>query len=308
MAIDDTAYPQREDLTAIAIAYKNPDASLIADGVFPRSTVGEEKFTWSKYDDERGFTVPDTTVDPYGKVPQLKLHGSEQSSKVKDRGLDIPLSQSDLKNPDAEEHATMQSTNLMLLDREQRAANLAFDAAQYPTGFKKTLSGSDQFSHADSDPIKEILLGFDKAWMRPNVLAIGHPVWSVLRVHPKVVSAALGNDGQYGVVTRQRLAELLEVDEVLVGSAWVNSVKPGKTPVLMRLWGKHALGFFRDRTVTTRGGLTFGLTAQMGTRVAGSRPAPELGVRGGRYVRAAEFVEEVVIAPRAAYFFEDAVA
>src|SRR5690606_30528192 len=129
--------------------------------------------------------------------------------------------------------------------------------------------GANQFSNAAANPIKYINDALDACLIRPNVLVMGAEVWNKLSMHEKVVSAALGNSGQYGRATRERVAELLEVSEILVGAAWVNTVKAGKDPVLARCWGKHALAFYRDRTATTSGGLTFGFTAQFEQRFGG---------------------------------------
>jgi len=315
MAIDDTAFPEDEELTAIAIAYKNPDTAFVADEVFPRKQVGEDKFTWTKYDDARGFSVPDTRVGPYDKVPQIKLTGTPVSDRCEDFGIQIPLSQKDLSSKvDARGQATEQATNIVMLDREVRAAALAFGAGNYPAANKVDLStdlgngaGADAFDAAGSDPIALILEYLDNCWMRPNNLLISQAGWSKMRVNEAVVSAALGNSGTKGAATRQRVAELLELQNVYVGAGWVNSVKPGKTPVLNRVWGPHALAFYRDRSVTTAGGLTFGLTAQHGTRVAGSKQV-DMGLRGGVVVRGGESVKEVIVANRAAMLFQNVVS
>lgn len=315
----DSAFIRDEELTAIAIAYKNPDTTLIADEVFPRTPpMGKREFKWTKYDDARGFSVPDTRVGEYGQVPQIKLTGTPQTDSCVDHGLDIPLTASDLKDAPARTnprgYATEQATNLVMLDREVRAAGLAFDPAQYPTANKVNLAsdlgggaGAEQWQNAGADPLATLITGIESCWVRPNVLCLGQAAWNALSLHPKIVSAAIGNDGTNGRATKERLAELLEVGEVIVGTGWVNSVKPGKTPVLARVWGPHALAFYRDRTVTQAGGMTFGLTAQYGMRVAG-RKVVDMGLHGGELIRSGESVKEVIVANRAAYFFQNAVA
>ena len=56
------------------------------------------------------------------------------------------------------------------------------------------------------------------------------------------------------------------------------------------------------------GRITFGLTAQWMTRIAGSTPDPKIGLLGGQRVRVGEFVKELVVANDVGYFIEDAVA
>lgn len=305
-----TPFPRDTQLTAIAIAYKNPDVTLIADSVFPRVPVGRQEFSYYSYPDAQSFTVPDTRIGEKSAFPRVELAGSKLTARTEDFGLEIPLTASDVSEAptgvDPKAKATEQAMNLTLLDREIRVANLAFSAAQYPASNKDTLAGADQWSDITSDPLTAMLDGMDQCLIRPNTIVFGHEVWSALSAHPKLVKAA-GSDTGEGRITRQRLAELLEVNEVLVGSSWFNTVKPNKTAALARAWGKAALAFFRDRTVTTAGGLTFGITAQFGSRIAGSKEV-DMGLRGGTVVRAGESVKELILATRAAFFWDSAVA
>lgn len=310
----DGAFPRDRTLTAIAIGYKNPDTTLIADQVLPRTPVGKKTFEWITYPLAQSFTIPDTRVGEKGQIPQLELKGEKVQDTCEDRGLSIPLTADEISQAapgfDPLGHATEQATGLMLLDRERIVATKVFDPDAYAAANKADLSasaGANQFSNANADPIKYINEQFESCLVRPNVFVCGSEVWNKLSMHPKVVAAAIGNSGQYGRATRERVAELLEVSEVIVGAAWVNSVKQGKTPSLVRCWGKHALGFYRDRTATTSGGLTFGFTAQFEQRFGGVKDI-DLGVRGGKLVRAAETVKECIVAPAAAFFFEKAVA
>ncbi len=57
----------------------------------------------------------------------------------------------------------------------------------------------------------------------------------------------------------------------------------------------------------TRGGVTFGFTAEWGGRIAGQWEDKNIGLRGGQRVRVGESVKELIIASQAGYFIEDAV-
>jgi hypothetical protein len=309
--MSDKAFPRDKHLTSIAIAYKNPDTALIADAVFPRVPVGKEQFEWVEYPIDQAFNIPDTRVGEKSKVNRVEISGTKRTSSTEDYGIEIPLSASDISQAapgfDPKAAATERATGIVLLDREARAASMAFNAALYDAEHKDTLAGALQWSDPASDPLKVILSEFDGCLIRPNCLALGQSVWSFLSVHPKLVKAANGNDGDAGRCSKEKLAELLEIAEVVVGAAWVNTAKPGKPPVLTRAWGKSALGFYRDRTVTTAGGITFGITAQFGTRIAGAQDI-DIGLRGGVAVRAGESVKEVIVAPGAAFLWSAAVA
>lgn len=305
-----TPFPRDTKLTAIAIAYKNPDVTLIADSVLPRVPVGRQEFSYFSYPDAQSYTIPDTRVGEKSAFPRVELSGTKLTARTEDFGLEIPLTASDVSEApqgvDPKALATEQATNLTLLDREVRVANLCFNPANYPATNKEVVA-TKWSDFVASDPLTDLLAGLDACLIRPNVLLLGHEVWAKLSAHPKIVKAATGSDSGEGRATRQRLADMLEVNEVLVGSSWLNTAKPGKAAALARAWGKHALAFFRDRTVTTAGGLTFGMTAQFGTRIAGAKDV-DMGLRGGVVVRSGESVKELLLATRASFFFQDAIA
>lgn len=304
-------FPVQAELTAIAIAYQN--GNYIADSVLPRVPVGVQDFKYMKYSLAEGFTVPDTKVGRRGQPNEVEFSAAEVTASTVDYGLDDPVPQADIDNAppnyDPLGRAVERTLDLILLDREVRAANLTFDANQYATGNKATLSGTSQWSDfANSDPITSILTAFDSMVLRPNVGVLGQAVYTKLRTHPKVVQAYYGNAATAGVVPRSFLAELLELDEIVVGQGFVNSARRGQTPSLTRVWGKHAAFIRRDMMADTNGGTTFGFTAQWGSRIAGAEYDRDIGLRGGQRVRIGESVKEVITANDLGYLFTNAVA
>lgn len=303
-------FPVDPALTAITIAYRN--MSLIADDVLPRVPVGLSAFKWWKYDIAERFTVPSTLVGRKSQPNQVEFPASEETDSTNDYGLDSPVPQDDInnapKNYDPLGHATEATTDLILLDREVRAANLVFGAANYNADNRVILAGNDQWSHADSTPINAITDALDSLIMRPNIAIWGRATATALRRHPSVVRAYNGSTGSDGMVPLAFLKDLFELEDILVGSGWVNVAKPGKQAQLVRAWGSHAAFIYRNKLATTRGGITWGMTAQFGNRVSGSIPDPDMGLRGGQRVRVGESVKELVVAKDVGYFFQNAVA
>lgn len=169
-------------LTSIAIAYRNP--RLIADDVLPRVPVGAAVFSYRKYALGDAFTVPNTRVGRKSQHNQIEFGYEEIESQTEDHALDSPIPQSDRENAppnvNLEGKATETLTDLVLLDRELRAAELVFNEASYGADNKTTLEGSDQFSDFEhSDPISMIQGALDSMILRGNVLVLGRAVWSV---------------------------------------------------------------------------------------------------------------------------------
>lgn len=303
-------FPMDPALTAIAMSYKNQ--AMIADLVLPRVTVGKREFKYLKYDMAEGFTVPDTRVGRKSRPNKVEVSATDKTASVEDYGLDDDVPQDDIlnapENYDPRGRAVEHTTNLILLDREVRTAGVVFDAATYPVGHKETLAGTDQFSDFDnSRPVSVIASALDVPIMRPNVMVLGQSAWTILRQHPEIVKATHGNSGDKGMAARDAVKELFELEELIVGQGFVNTARRGQAANYQRVWGNHIALLHRDRNADTRNGATFGLTAQFGTRVAGSWPDKNIGLRGGETVRSGESVKELITAPHLGYFLENAV-
>lgn len=304
-------------LTAIAMAYTN--RQMIADLVLPRvAPVGTKEFKYTLYPQGEILTIPDTKVGRRGKPNVVEFSGTDTPAQALDYGLEDEIPQDDIDQfhampnseslaaPDA--RATEYLTDLIGLDREVRVAGLVFAAASYAAANKVQLAGASQFSDITSDPIGVISNALEGVLMRPNVAVFGAQTWTALRQHPKIVKAVNKTSGDTGLVSRQAFADTFELEEVLVGGAFVNTAKKGQAVTLARAWGKHAAFIYRNKLADRQRGVTFGMTVPYGTRIAGSEPDRNIGLRGGVRVRVGETVKELITASDAAYFIQDAVA
>lgn len=304
-------FPTETSLTAITLAFRNPDASLIADQVLPRTPTGSD-FKWLKYDLASGYTVPNTMVGRKSYPTEVEFNATEQLGSVVGYALDdfIPFEDTDEGVPGVNHEAQSAAflTSLILLDREVRAAALVFNPANYAPQNVAPLSGAAQWSDPNSDPVTAILDALDTPIYRPNIGIFGQPAWSKLRRHPKLVQACKGTAQGAGVVSRQEVAELFELQEVFVGSGFVNNARKGQPVATSRVWGKHASFIYRDRIAGPQAGITWGFTAEFGGRLSGLIPDQKRGARGGHTVRVLERVQEVVSAPALGFHFQNVVA
>ena len=308
-------------LTAVAVGYRNEAQTLIADRVLPRVQVGGERFKWTEYPLEQAFNIPETRVGRRGQVNQLEFSGTEKTDSVDDHGLETPIPLSDIdaaanaraekrSSYDPEAHSTMMLMDTVLNVREARVAAIVQDANNYSAGRKVTLAGNSQFSdYANSDPITVIKTALEGTLVyRPNTLAMGQPVWSKLSSHPAIVNAIRGNLTNKGVVTREEFAALFEIKDVLVGEGYINTAKPGQQASISRAWGKHISALFVNPMAHPEQGITFGMTAQYGSRISGRIEDPDVGLQGGVRIRTGERIKELVVAKDVGYFIQNAVA
>ncbi|WP_028588343.1 hypothetical protein [Desulfocurvus vexinensis] len=307
-------FPISPELTAIAIAYRNPASALIADEVMPRqrTPVATKEFKYNVFNLPEAFTVPDTRVGRKGSPNEVGWSAEELTSSVEDFGLDDPIPQDDIDQGRAQGLNVQGESvefimNLLHLDREVRVAAVAQNAANYAASNIQALSGTDKFSDAASDPVKILLDALDTPIVRPNIMNLGQSVWTTLRTHPKVIKAIYPNGDGSGTINRKQLADILELEAIHVGTSFVNNARRGQDPTFVRTWGAHVSLHYRDKMATSKRGITWGLTVPYGKPVAGSQPDSKIGLRGGQRVRAGESVRELVTAPQAGFLIQNAI-
>ncbi|MEY2686663.1 MAG: hypothetical protein RL375_861 [Pseudomonadota bacterium] len=306
-------------LTAVAVAYLQ--AELIADKVLPRLPVDAELFAYNKYALGDAFRNPDTLVGRKSAPNQLDWNATRLTDSTQDHGLDAPVPNKDVQMYQAARAAGLTNTRDPLASaatmvtgavmnrREYRAAQLVFGAANYAVANKVTLSGTGQWSdYTNSNPVDAIVDVLDAMVMRPNKGVLGSDTASKLLRHPKVVSRLYGGLSTRGSARLVDLAEELGLDEIYVGRAWIDTAAPGQASVLARAWGKHASFTYSNPNAAPEGAVTFGFTAEWGTRIGGTIDDPDVGLRGGTRVRVGESVKELITANDLGYLFTNAVA
>lgn len=308
------------ELTALAVGYKNPDVALIADKVMPRVPTAE-KFTYTVYDTAQAFTVPATEVGRRSEPNTVTFGSQNKTDHVEDYGLDDPIPQRDMDafrdmpkpatgGPIAPDQlSTMMLSGLVDLAREIRVADIVFDASNYASDKKQTLSGTSQWDdYTNSDPLGDLLGALDEPLQRPDTLTLGQSVWTVLRQHPKIVQAIYKTAQGSGTVTRQMLADVLEIRQVLVGAGRANTARKGQTPSLSRVWGKYAALTYSSTGAAQLFQPVWGWTASWGEKFAGTIVDAKKGLKGSTTVRVGEQVKELVVAKDSGYLFSSVIS
>ncbi|WP_273792384.1 capsid protein [Brucella anthropi] len=300
-------------LTAIAIAYRNPDHVLIGDRLLPGVPVLSEAFKWTKYPIEQSFTVPDARVGRKGQVNRVEFQGQEEDSSTDDFGFDSEVPNSDIAAAAAARKANLSAidplalatetlSDLLVLSREVRQAAVMQNPANYSPSRRIVLTGQQKFSDTtNSDPFGVIDDAMGKTLVyRPNTISMGFSAWSKIKRHPKLIKAVKGGLTEDGAISKQQFADLFEisVDRLLVGEAWLNIARKGQAADLQRVWGDSIQLTYVNSTKQDAkdGKITFGFTAELGTRISGTIIDPDIGLEGGERVRVGERVKELVCA------------
>lgn len=299
-------HPQR---TQMVVAYRNK--SYIADLVLPRVDTAE-LFTYTTYPKETFLTIPDSKpVGRKGAVPEISGVGAEASASTDDYGVDEVVPLADIKryndgliSTDPEDAAAIRLAEWLALQRESRVATLMTSASTYASGNSLALSGSNKWSDPSSDPQKAITAQLDKMPWRPNKAVIGQSGATSLLTHPKIVSAFHGNEGSTGRATLQFVAQLVGLDEILIGTAVGNTAALGQPAVISRIWGDAFAMYYQSPITVDTKTFTFGFTAESESRKDADFFDINKGVRGSNVQRVYESVKEVIMAPDLGFVFQ----
>ncbi|MEC4091830.1 capsid protein [Pseudoalteromonas rubra] len=284
--------------TAIAIAYSN--RKLIAENLVPYAPVGKREYKWTSYKTEEKFTLTDTKIGRKSAPNQVEFTVDEEKGSVTDYGLSDIIPNDDVDNApenyNPRTHAAESITDLVLLGREVRVANMFNTPSNFGTHLKLGTGGLKRIDDPELDILRWFLEVLDEPLMRPNAATMSKSVATALRTNRKLVKAYNGSLGDEGIVSWEWLKEKLELDHIFIGEARLNVAKKGKPMQMERAW-KDSLAFtYHDPLANFQNRrMTFALTARYKDRKSGYREVAA-GLNGGVEVMVGEAVEEQIIA------------
>lgn len=265
-------------LTNLSIAYRQNSSAFVADRAFPLVPVEKES---NKY-----FVIPKGAFlrDEMAKrAPGEESAGAVYEVSTDSYSCDVWALHKDIAdqirrnydNPlNADREATEFLTQKGLLRKERAWAADFFTTGVWTQDFTGVAAGpaGDQFLRWDdngSSPIEDLRAGASRmharSGYRPNKLVIGRQVWDKLVDHPDIVGRLDGGQtpGGPAIVTRQALAALLELEEILVMDAVYNAAAQGATDSIGFVAGKAALLLYAPASaglMTPSAGYTFSWT------------------------------------------------
>ena len=277
-------------LTDVSIGFSNDPSFYIADEVFPPVASDKQSNIYVKYN--RGDFFQGTEDAPTGVGGALVRAPGDETHKVGYRvdmtntffcinyaiGVDIPdelRSNADsVFNLDME--AVKLATEILKIRREIEFVGAAFTTGVWGTDHTGGTDFTQFGDYGGSDPFTEFEDDLDtveaNTGVRPNKLVLGPLTWRRLKHHPDFIDRIKGGatTGSPALMTKQQLAAMLEIDEVLVGrgiyrsslEATGNSAAIGTNPTgatvgtvgaagtLTRMFGAHALLLYSPPSAT----------------------------------------------------------
>ncbi len=236
-----------QPLSNISLQYKNYE--YIAEKVLPWIDVDKRSNVYFVYTRDDTFRISDDRAAPRAKINNIQFNITTQNYSVKDYALSDLVPKETMDNADAPLDplidTTEHITDQLLLAHEARVAGVVFNSANYFAGLTKTYASLRWSDKVNGTPLDDLLLAIDQPAVRPNTFVLGRDVWRFLRSHPQIVGSCFplgGNSAKGGVASLEALAQILDIDQVIVGRAvFTGAAQPlaGATP-LSPVWGNFA--------------------------------------------------------------------
>jgi hypothetical protein len=303
-------------LTNLSIQYKNP--SLIGLQLMPVVKVDKLSNKFAKYSQRDRLAVPSDEVTNRSVPNEVSENRSFDNYSCKQYALLNYIDEMELQNQDAplnEMVDLMAAVNdALALAEEQRIATILTTAANFPTANKVTLSGTDRWSitgaeGSTSDPIRDIQVANRAVWSGfGNTKRIGYcsgSVFDVLKRHSKISDRF--KYVQSGLPLRTQIAQMLELDDILVGDAWNDTANIGQAQSNARIWGAY-FGVVSVASSPSTRSAHFGSTFRMGDKVSNQWFDPKIGMAGGYYAKVGMAEDHKIVASDAGYLISATVA
>lgn len=244
-------------LTNISIAFLQSAGGFVSSRVFPQ--VGVQKQSDVYYEIDRGMFNRSQAKKraPGTKVAEGGFDLTTASYLCEERGISKVIPDQVRANADpavpperlAAEFVAMQ----MMLEKEIGWAAAYFATSIWTTditGVASSPSAGEVIHWSDAtngDPIGDIRTGVDtvleSTGFKPNKLTIGRQVFTQLIDHPDIQARISGGatTSQPSLANRNLLAQIFELDEVIVGEAIQNTAGENLTNSHSFILGKNAL-------------------------------------------------------------------
>lgn len=297
-------YPIDPVLTAVINGYTKQDC--IADIVLPRTKpLSSPNFKIHTYDANQFLYVPDTRISRTSEVNRIAFSGSEAIFEAYDYALGHDLASKDYEGVTdvAAKHAAVSTVliDIIELDREIRVANLFKSPLIY--GYSATLAVDID------DPTANLLLEFeaaiDKTFPRANRMIIGRNDWVKVKRNKRLLAEITRSVGETasGRVTPQELAEILNIDKVIIGEAQHVESQRSTDPKVQAWDGfisfvHHNPSALASVEAGLGNGSTFGFTGHF-AKFGNSFFDGSKGTQGVTTIRAVDQCREVICAKNA---------
>ena len=258
-------------LTSVALGHRQQ--SLMSRSLFPMANVGARGGKIISFG-KGAFRKIDTRRSPGSTRAEIDIRYDAGDYQLTQHALDGKVPREMLEEAmavpgiDLQMRATGEVSDIISLNIERDAAKIATSNTTYDVNNRTALAANSQWSHADSDPQKDVKTARDQIRKGigdiPNLLFVGWEVDEALRSHPKIIeqvkyTRGLDGAGSGGIITDADLAAYFRVERYVVASATVANGE-----IFESVWDKVAIVAYTNTAPLSDGGSpSFGYTYEL---------------------------------------------
>jgi len=293
-------------------------AGFISNQVFPVVDVASQSGTFGKIPVEELLEQRDTKRAPGSGYARGEYTFTTSTYACEEHGAEEVVDDREAKMYaeyfDAEQIAAMRAYSAVLRNAEQRIADAVFNATTFSSFTTGVTNEWDDTANATPlvDVEAAVQAVYDQSGLWANALVINRKVFRNLRncdeIKDRIASSGAGDSNAAGKVTRQQLAELFDLDQVIVAGGTKNAAKEGQSADPTQIWsGEYAMvckvansGDFREPCL----GRTFHWSED-GSSVGGTVENYRDETVRGSVVRVRHDVDEIVLYAEAGHLLSN---
>lgn len=242
-------------LSNVAINYR--PTGMIADMVFPIAPVQKQSDRLVVFSRAEALRTEEDRRAPATEANKIRRTVSSETYFADNYALKYPVTIEDRKNADpvyAQElynGAARYVTDKLYLNWENRVATQCTNTANVGSSSAVSSAWSD---NTNSDPLADVNTALDNVadstGIRPNRVVFGEQAWREFRRNTIVRNLLGKGDSQVGggYAKKEEVANLLEVDQVLVGGSYINTGAEGLAESLSQMWADNVLCYYAPMT------------------------------------------------------------
>lgn len=293
---------------------------MVAPRLMPVVKVGFRSNKVAEIPMGTGLSPVDTRLaGQNAQVPELTWKVSNRGTYlVTDYGLRCFIPRDSITNADPpfevrRRTAMILGSTLELMQEIDVAATLS-TSSNYASGYYETISSSaDKWNNPNSDPANAIRTGVAKILNNEGMrvkLVLGRDVYRALQAHPKIQAAIYSRPSTASGATPlhvvpEMLAQIFEVDEVVVGKAKKNTANDGAAVSMSDVWSNFAAAVAVDESPSAEAPSGFGYQFRYNNTAMDVQFIPDLlaGVRGGEHCKVTHSTDVFVVSQYNGYLW-----
>lgn len=293
-------------LTEIARDYEPQD--YVATTLMPTFEINSQSGTYYKW--ERDNTrIADTERAPHSETNEVPPRQWEEAGLfAQEHSLKELVPFSEIENAvagqDPIDNAAQHVRDLVMVGAEKGTADLLRDETvitQYTE-----LTSTDKWSDAaNSTPIEDVNTGKDAVeaaiGYEPNTLVLSRDAFNALKVNESINERLKYT--MPDTATKDLLATIFDVDNVVVARSQYNTAAPGQDPNMVNIWGTDAFLAYVDPDPRGKKTVSLGFHFTWQDHLAEQWESKD---PKGQYVRDTWYYDRELVAPEAGYLIKSA--